>query len=41
MYEAAAMNIPYKDDQLYTGSSVKKNELSKKDKLRSKALNKL
>ena len=41
MYEAAAMNIPYKDDQLYSGSFLKKNELSKKDKIRSKALNKL
>ncbi len=41
MYEAAAMTIPYKDDQVGSERGVKKNDLSKKDKLRIKAINKL
>ena len=41
MYEAACMKIPEKDNAEYTSSSVKKNDLSKKDKLRKKAWDKL
>jgi predicted RNA-binding protein with PIN domain len=41
MYEAAYMKIPEKDNSDYTSSSIKKNDLSKKEKLRKKAWDKL